>query len=363
MSESTRPHHGESTGASPDGAPALDVLGGRYELGRVLGRGGMGVVRAATDLRLGRPVAVKLLHPDLAADPSARGRFEEEARAAARLVHPNVVAVFDTGEHDGTPFIVMESLPGRSLADEIVGGPLSPGRVGAVAGEVLDALGAAHRAGIIHRDIKPANVLLTDDGTAKVADFGIAKTAEGIDHTATGLIIGTPSYLAPERLAGRPATPRTDVYAAGATLYEALTGVKPTLARAPLGELRPDADPNLVDVVERAMAADPDERFATAEEMAQAFDEGRRAPATTPGVVFAPSRARRGRSRWALVAGSVAALLVVAVVLTDGEGGEVPAGAPTDQPEPDQPAPDQPAPELPAPLEERMRALEEAVRP
>jgi len=211
------------------------LIGNRYELGPLLRRGGMADVHAGHDQRLERQVAVKLLRPDMAERDDVRLRFESEARAAARLSHPNAVAVFDTGEHDGQPYIVMERLPGRTLADVIAQGPVSPTWLVPVATGVLSALGAAHDAGIVHRDVKPGNILLTDDGTAKIADFGIAKSAEmvtgtaggSVDLTLTGQLVGTPAYLAPERLAGAPATFLSDLYSMGVVLYEALAGVKP----------------------------------------------------------------------------------------------------------------------------------------
>jgi eukaryotic-like serine/threonine-protein kinase len=269
----------------------------RYELGEVVGRGGMGEVRAATDQRLQREVAVKLLRADLAEIEEVRRRFEGEAQAAAALVHPNVVTVFDAGEEDGAPFIVMELLPGRTLADELVVGPLSSVQVRDLAVAVLGALEAAHNAGIVHRDVKPGNVLRAADGTWKVADFGIAKIAEAAgDLTVSGVVIGTPAYMAPERLEGKPATPATDLYSTGVVLYEVLTGRKAFAAdnaiavaeqiragRAPaLRELRPDVDPRLERVVEQAMEQDPRHRFTSAADMRRALDE-RPAP-TAPGV-------------------------------------------------------------------------------
>jgi serine/threonine protein kinase len=269
----------------------------RYELGEVVGRGGMGEVRAAADARLQREVAVKLLRADLAEIEEVRRRFEGEAQAAAALVHPNVVTVFDAGEEDGAPFIVMELLPGRTLADELAAGPLSSVQVRDLAVAVLRALAAAHNAGIVHRDVKPGNVLRAVDGTWKVADFGIAKIAEAAgDLTVSGVVIGTPAYMAPERLEGKPATPATDLYSTGVVLYEALTGRKAFAAdnaiavaeqiragRAPaVRELRPDVDPSLERVVERAMEQDPRHRFASAADMRRALDE-RPAP-TAPGV-------------------------------------------------------------------------------
>jgi serine/threonine protein kinase len=282
------------------------VLTDRYELAELLGRGGMGEVRLAEDRRLGRQVAVKLLRSDLAANPRVRSRFEDEARAAAQLAHPNVVAVFDTGEHEGIPFIVMERLPGRTLADEITQGPLSAERAPEVAMQVLGALGAAHAAGIIHRDVKPGNILLTDGSIVKVGDFGIAKGAEGLDRTTAGMVLGTPCYVAPERLAGQPATAASDIYSVGVLLYEALSGASPFTAPDALGvahqvstgevrpllSVRPDADPQLVAVVERAMAFDPHARFSSAAAMAAALqpteaDDANATQALT-GVVDAP---------------------------------------------------------------------------
>jgi serine/threonine protein kinase len=262
------------------------MFGGRYEVGALLGRGGVGQVYAATDRRLGRPVAVKVLRHDLAEQPAVRRRFETEARAAARLTHPNVVAVYDSGEDDGVPYLVMEQLPGRTLADEFANGPLRVERSRELAVEILGALAVAHTAGIVHRDIKPANVLLTRDGHVKVADFGIAKTAEAADQTLTGQLVATPAYLAPEQAAGEPASPRSDLYALGVVLYEALSGRRPFPGETPLAVLRaieearpvpleqtrPGLPPSLVAVVKRAMARDPSQRFASAAAMTAAIE-------------------------------------------------------------------------------------------
>ncbi|HKV22212.1 MAG TPA: serine/threonine-protein kinase [Mycobacterium sp.] len=263
---------------------APELLGGRYELRGILGRGGMAEVRDGWDRRLDRPVAVKLLHPAFSAVPDSRRRFEIEARAAAGLNHPHIVAVHDSGEHAGAPFIVMERLSGRTLADELERGPLPPGRVRAVLDDVLSALTTAHAAGILHRDIKPANILLTPSGGVKVADFGIAKSA-ATPATMTGQIVGTMAYLSPDRIAGKPASVADDLYAVGAVGYEALSGHKPfpqediaALARAimdtvppPLRTLRHDVDPALTATVERAMARDPQWRFPTADAMRSAL--------------------------------------------------------------------------------------------
>src|SRR3954466_615386 len=286
-------------------APTADplVLTDRYELGEVLGHGGMGEVRVATDLRLGRQVAVKLLRRDLAANERVRSRFEDEARAAAQLTHPNVVGVYDTGEHDGVPFIVMERLPGRTLSDELAPGPLDPERARDVSIQVLGALGAAHAAGIIHRDIKPGNVLLTDTSAVKVGDFGIAKGAEALDRTTAGTVLGTPCYVAPERLTGQPATAAADMYSVGVLLFECLAGVSPFTAPDALGvahqvcsrggrslrSVARDVDPELEAVVERAMAYDPADRYPSAAAMAAALrhEDDLTSTAALPGAVTA----------------------------------------------------------------------------
>lgn len=257
------------------------LLAGRYEVRGRLGRGGMAEVYDGWDTRLRRPVAIKLLHPAVSAQSGMRTRFDAEAHAAAALNHPNIVAVYDSGEHDGRPFIVMERLPGGTLADEVCHGPLSQQRVHAMLDNVLAALAEAHRAAILHRDIKPGNILLGAGGaTMKVADFGIAKTPEAT-KTLTGHILGTIAYLSPERLAGAPACVADDLYAVGVVGYEALAGHRPfpqenmaALAGAilqgrppQLAGLRPDVDPNLIRLIERAMAHDPRQRFVSADEM------------------------------------------------------------------------------------------------
>jgi len=258
------------------GVPA--VLAGRYERRGILGEGGMGTVYDAWDQRLERAVALKVLRSEIGADTTMRSRFEAEARTAATLLHPNVVAVFDSGEEEDLAFLVMERLPGHTLRHEIAVSALPPDRVRAILLDVLAALSAAHDAGILHRDIKPGNVLFTADGSVKVGDFGIAKSV-GLDLTGTGELVGTTAYIAPERLDGHPATPPSDLYAVGVMAYEALTGTKPFDADTPLGLARaiadttppplpPGVDPALAAVVKRAMRKRSEDRYATAAAMA-----------------------------------------------------------------------------------------------
>src|SRR4051794_18471618 len=195
----------------------------------------MATVYEATDLRLDRTVAVKVMHPGLGDDEFA-ARFVSEARAAARLSHPNVVSVFDQGNDDGTVFLAMELIPGHTLRDTIgKEAPLSPARALALLEPVVSALANAHRAGLIHRDVKPENVLIADDGRVKVADFGLAKAMSATtQHTATGVLIGTVSYVAPELVVEGRSDARADVYAVGVILYELLTGTKPHAGETPI---------------------------------------------------------------------------------------------------------------------------------
>ena len=302
-------------------APSRSALlvAGRYRLGELLGTGGMADVYDAVDERLDRPVAVKVLRPEMASREDVRLRFEAEARSAARLIHPNVVGVFDSGEdEDGTlPYLVMERLPGETLADRMqaAGEPdsdeaLDTDWVLRTAGDVLLALGAAHSAGLVHRDVKPANVLIGVDGCAKVADFGIAKSLEvaaAADLTSTNQLVGTPAYVAPERILGKPASPQSDLYAVGVLLYEALAGRKPFAGDTPvatayaiqhetppsLASLRPDLPPSVVAAVEKAMDRDPTRRFSSAAEMAAALgiDDGAGGLFSDPTVLSMPKAA------------------------------------------------------------------------
>jgi serine/threonine protein kinase len=196
--------------------PHPRCLAERYRLDRPIGRGGMGEVWAGHDLRLGRPVAVKLLRPAMAQVAEARLRFEAEATAAAKLADPHVVAIFDTGEESSIPYIVMELLSGETLSDELRRGPLDAVETRQIADQLLSALAVAHRAGIVHRDVQPGNVLRAGPDTWKPGDFGIAKSLEAATElTMTGLVPGTPAYVAPERLDGEPATPSADLYSLG----------------------------------------------------------------------------------------------------------------------------------------------------
>ncbi|MCU4184896.1 protein kinase [Acidiferrimicrobium sp. IK] len=277
------------------------TLAGRYRLGGRLGQGAMAEVYDGLDTRLERSVAVKVLRADSVLGPEGRARFAREAKAAARLSHPHSVAIYDTGTDGDVAYIVMERLPGTTMADYMRAGPLPLDWVATIAADVLDALGAAHAAGLTHRDIKPGNILITPDDRAKVADFGIAKLADGEgDLTATGLVIGTAAYLPPERIDGHEASPQGDLYALGVVLYEALAGRKPFTGESPLavayaarhgqppdlGRLRPDLPPAMIDAVATAMAPDPADRFATAGDMAAAI---RSAASTPPAEQYQPT--------------------------------------------------------------------------
>jgi eukaryotic-like serine/threonine-protein kinase len=205
------------------------VLDGRYHVVSRLARGGMATVYEAVDSRLDRTVALKVMHPGLAEDEEFVSRFIREAKSAARLSHPNVVAVYDQGADDGHVFLAMEHVPGRTLRDllrEV--GRLNPRQALEIFEPMLAALGAAHQAGIVHRDVKPENVLLSDDGRVKVADFGLARAvANATSHTTSGILMGTVGYLSPEQVERGIADPRSDVYSAGIVLFEMLTGDKP----------------------------------------------------------------------------------------------------------------------------------------
>jgi hypothetical protein len=234
----------------------------------------MARVYDAFDERLERQVAVKVLGPQTSAQPGMRRRFEQEARLAARLAHPHIVAVLDYGEDEWSCYIVMERLPGRSLRDELAAGPLPQDRALSVVSETLSGLGAAHRIGVLHRDVKPSNILLLDDGHVKLADFGIAKSIDEAtlgtnwpadDMTMTGVVLGTPGYLAPERRTGQDATVQSDLYAVGAVLVEVLTGGPPSSDA--VGSL---PEP-IRQVAATALENDPQDRYQSADAMRRAL--------------------------------------------------------------------------------------------
>jgi serine/threonine protein kinase len=263
-------------------------LGERYALADRIATGGMAEVFDATDTRLGRPVAVKVLRETIADQPEMRNRMLAETRLAARLHHPNVVEVLDVGVEDGHPFLVMERLHGSTLRDHLARRVrLEPDAATDIARQVLAALAAAHRLGIVHRDIKPGNILRAPGRVWKVADFGIATSLNSDTLSRTGEILGSPAYLAPERLAGRRATAAADIYAVGVVLYEMLAGRRPFPGddalevagairegrHAPLGEVRPGLPRELVAAVERGMAVDPSDRFDTSDAFSSAIEQ------------------------------------------------------------------------------------------
>jgi eukaryotic-like serine/threonine-protein kinase len=266
------------------------TVGGRYELGELLGRGGMAEVRRAVDQRLGRAVAVKQLRTDLAVDPTFQARFRREAQSAAGLNHPTIVAVYDTGEEIdplsgvSIPYIVMELVEGPTLRDVLrEGRKLLPERALELTQGVLEALSYSHKAGIVHRDIKPANVMLTPNGGVKVMDFGIARAVADTSATMTqtAAVIGTAQYLSPEQARGETVDARSDLYSTGCLLYELLAGRPPFVGDSPVSvayqhvreapvppsQLDPEITPEIDAVVLKALAKDPDDRYQSAAEM------------------------------------------------------------------------------------------------
>jgi WD40 repeat protein len=296
-----------------------------YEILDELGRGGMGVVYRARQLSLNRVVALKMLKDDALAGPADLARFRAEAEAVARLQHPNVVQIFEVGEADGRLFFALEYCPGGSLDKRLGGTPLEPRPAARLAETLARALNAVHQAGVVHRDLKPANVLLAADGTPKVTDFGLAKRlADASGPTATGAVLGTPSYMAPEQAGGKAAVgPAADVYALGAILYECLTGRPPFKAATPLDtilqvvaddpvpprQLQPRTPRDLETVCLKCLRKEPPRRYASAAALADDLGRflGGRPVAARP--VGAAEYARRWVARNPVVAGLLFAVL------------------------------------------------------
>ena len=333
------------------------VLVGRYELQQRIAVGGMAGVWRARDVVLDRIVAVKLLHEHLAVDEGFRERFRREAVTAAKLSHPHIVNLYDTGTDGEDAFLVLELVEGQTLRDLVASlGRLEPGLAAAIGEKIARALGYAHERGLVHRDVKPANILLGDDAAVKITDFGIAKADQHGDLTNTGMVLGTAAYVAPEQVLGRPVTGQADQYALGCVLYEALSGAQPFKGETavvtaalrlerevpPLRQLSPDVPPGLEAIVARATAREPQDRFPSLGALADALgpfvdadtnrtaallaahptSDRRPSPTPTPSEgLSAPAwRARRRRVRNALPA-TVAALVMLAAAAVAVLGG------------------------------------------
>jgi eukaryotic-like serine/threonine-protein kinase len=346
------------------------IIDGRYRVISRLGSGGMADVYLAQDQLLGRDVAVKVLHHHFAEDHEFVERFRREASSAAALSHPNIVGIFDRGEWNGTYYIAMEYVAGRSLKAIVrEHGPLEPAAAIDIVVQILRAARFAHRRGVIHRDLKPHNVILDEEGRARVTDFGIAR-AGASDMTMTGSIMGTAQYLSPEQAQGYAVSETSDIYSVGVILYELLTGVVPfegetavaiaykqvSLAPRPPSELNPALTSSLDAVVLRALAKDPAERYANADELIAALERERAALPAPSGALVAlhsqptdehraaapvagallvapgdqlledypppgePEQRRRRGLWWALVALLLAGLVALALVLTQSSG-------------------------------------------
>jgi len=321
------------------------MLAGRYRIEEELGRGGMAKVFKGMDTVLGRPVAIKVLAPQFAEDANFVTRFRREAQAAARLNHPNLVGVYDTGSDDGVYFIVMEYVEAKTLADYLVGGGrIMPDRAIEIAASVCDALSMAHAHGIIHRDIKPANIMVTGRGEVKVTDFGIARMLSGSDTLAqTAAVLGTASYLSPEQAQGRPVDQRSDLYSLGCVMYEMVTGRPPFTGDSavavaskhvleqptPPSRLNRDVSPGLEAVIMKGLAKNPDNRYQDAEDLRTDLERARLgqhvqatplmpesaptqviAPSGPPTAVLPPTEPEPAGSRWWVWV--IVALLVLA---------------------------------------------------
>jgi eukaryotic-like serine/threonine-protein kinase len=332
-----------------------DLIADRYELEELVGTGGMSSVFRARDQQLEREVAIKILHQHYADDPEYLERFRREARAVARLSHPNIVTVIDRGDDGSRQFIVFEHVEGENLKELVVRSgrlPVRPALELALA--VADGLAFAHDHGLVHRDVKPQNVLLSNEGEVKVTDFGIARSLH-VEHgvTQTGTVLGTGEYLAPEQASGQPVSPATDVYSLGVVLWELLAGEVPFQGEnfvavalrhvneppPHLRERRPDVSPRLDAAVDRALAKDPAHRFPSMKAFAQelraclAEDAGDVAPVADAELTLvtppartgtrAPARRRRRRRRplaWVLLALVAAGAAFAAVFLLGGSG-------------------------------------------
>src|SRR5215203_5666993 len=286
------------------------VLDNRYDVVRPLGSGGMGEVYLARDRVLGRDVALKVLRRQYAGDDEFAERFKREAMSAASLSHPNIVQVYDRGEtEEKASYIAMEYVPGGTLKERISReGPIEAADAAALGAQVAEALGAAHERGMVHRDIKPQNVILTAGGTAKVADFGIARASSSVTISRTGSVMGTAGYMSPEQALGKPATPKSDLYSLGVVLFEALTGELPYTADNPIvvsmkhvnepvcppREIDPTVPEGMNALVTRLMAKDPEDRYASAEELADdLWKISRGREPTAASVVAEPTRPQR----------------------------------------------------------------------
>jgi serine/threonine protein kinase len=288
-----------------------------FEVIEELGRGGMGVVFRGLDTRLNRPVAVKVMQSRLAAAPNARQGFLREARAAARVAHENVVTIHAVDEADGVPFLVMEHVQGRSLAQMLAAGPLSPERCLRIGAQVARGLAAAHAQGLVHRDIKPANILL-EEGTerVKITDFGLAHVADDEALGQPTALAGTPQFMSPEQAAGCPVDARSDLFSLGAVLYAMCAGRPPFLAatssatlqlvagtaHAPVRGRNPAVPEALEAIIDRLLAKRPEERFQSAAEVAEALSA----------LLAPPQASRTPRLSWLRVAGAAAILLLLA---------------------------------------------------
>lgn len=293
------------------------VLNARYRLEEKIGEGGMAVVYRGSDLVLNRPVAIKVLRWQFAADQNFLRRFEREAQAAARLSHPNIVSVYDVGRDDGLRYIVMEYVAGSTLKELIAQrAPLPLENVIHIVRQVAAALDYAHQQGLVHRDIKPQNILVDERGIVKVTDFGIAKGLSDISLTEAGLGMGTIHYVSPEQARGEPATPASDIYSLGIVLFEMLTGRLPFEADSPIGlamkhvhepppsprQFNPTIPPTVEAIILRALAKNPRQRFPTAGALAQALTQWRagipQAASSAPNSLSSPRpMTNRGRQR------------------------------------------------------------------
>jgi serine/threonine protein kinase len=323
-----------------EGGKALEtsagtVLGGRYRVQSTLGSGGMAIVYRAEDAILGRPVALKTLHRRYAEMPSFRRRFRQEARAMASLDHENIVKVYDISEDDGVPFIVAECVAGKdigSLLGRHGGTHLNEQFTRRAAEQLLRALSYAHGRGIIHRDVKPSNILVTADGTVKVADFGIARIVEEDDGVEVGEpaeIVGSARYMSPEQLMGKEATPKSDIYSVGVLLYHCLTGSPPfsgdvkVLAKQHLymdpalpRKLNKKISPQMEAVIMKAMAKNPDDRYPSATAMlddigARALPKNDKKTRESPKPALRKAAPRRGGKKGLVLASTLALLILL----------------------------------------------------